>query len=1084
MAGVELAAAYVSIIPEVSKAVSAAYSQTAAAGKSIGKAIGEGVSSGATTELARLEAAAQAASGKVKSSSRDMEAAQRKAADAAGALRVATERLNEVRNNSAAKASQVAAAEESVAKAQRASEVATKNVATSTQAHSAALDRAKTSTANFSTAQGQANTTISKHSKIVGKMGDAYASVTSKMSGLVGQIGAGLLAGFGVAKIGQGISSAIKAATDLGETVNKANVIFGTNSAKIDQWASGAAKSMGLSKQAALEAASGFGDMFLQLGFAGDTAADMSKQVVQMSADLGSFNNLPTAEVTQMISAAFRGEYDSLQRLIPNISAARVEQQALAMTHKTSAKDLTASEKAAATLAIVQQDGARAAGDFARTSESAANQAKINAAVTEDLSAKLGGMLMPAYQALQTVGLKVLEFLTEHSSIMGPLAAGIAVGAVALGLITAATWAWNAALWANPITWIVVAIGALVAAVIYAWNNFETFRNVVTAVWNAIKTAVSAVVDWFVNTAWPFLQRVWTGISTGVSIMWNVISFVFNTIKAIATTLFNWFWDVFGPGIQRTWDAVSAGITWLKDRVIQPVMDGIRGIFDTAISAIGTIWNKLIDLAKAPVRFIINTVINDGFIGAYNRFNDWFSGDDIPRMPLPPGFRTGSWIPGSGQGDKIPIMAEPGEFMVRRRSAQSIEAGIPGLLGAMNRDGLAALRRLGVFGYRAGGMIAPVPGGHSGWGSYAGHTGIDYPVPLGTRVVAALDGVVNAVRHLATSYGNHVRISHAGGLESIYAHLSETIVQAGQQVSAGTAIGASGSSGNSTGPHLHFELRQGGQPFDPTGMLAGAEAPGNGSLLSNVLQPVINWAHDLINGLISNIPGQETIIGKMVTGGARKLSDMLFAWVDSKLNDITDSGYTGAGAGAVGAARWSGVASQALAMAGESQSLLSLLLHRIEVESGGDPNAVNNWDSNARAGHPSRGLMQTIPSTFAAYAGPLAGRGITDPLANIYAAIRYTRDRYGGNFGRAWGGVAGYEEGGIIEPPVFDSGGILAPGLNLVNNKTGAPEPLVPAASGAQRLYLILEDGTELRAYVDSRVSRPARMASAGRRTV
>ncbi len=68
----------------------------------------------------------------------------------------------------------------------------------------------------------------------------------------------------------------------------------------------------------------------------------------------------------------------------------------------------------------------------------------------------------------------------------------------------------------------------------------------------------------------------------------------------------------------------------------------------------------------------------------------------------------------------------------------------------------------------------------------------------------------------------------------------------------------------------------------------------------------------------------------------------------------------------------------------------------IMAESGGNPRAINNWDSNARAGTPSQGLMQTIPSTFRAYVDPsLADRPITDPIANITAGVNYMIDRYG-----------------------------------------------------------------------------------------
>ena len=76
----------------------------------------------------------------------------------------------------------------------------------------------------------------------------------------------------------------------------------------------------------------------------------------------------------------------------------------------------------------------------------------------------------------------------------------------------------------------------------------------------------------------------------------------------------------------------------------------------------------------------------------------------------------------------------------------------------------------------------------------------------------------------------------------------------------------------------------------------------------------------------------------------------------------------------------------------------------IMSESGGNPRAINTWDSNARRGTPSQGLMQTIPSTFRAYVHPqVAGRSISDPVANITAGVRYMIDRYGMDTVRAGG---------------------------------------------------------------------------------
>ncbi|MFJ2004821.1 phage tail tape measure protein [Streptomyces chartreusis] len=112
-----------------------------------------------------------------------------------------------------------------------------------------------------------------------------------------------------------------------------------------------------------------------------------------------------------------------------------------------------------------------------------------------------------------------------------------------------------------------------------------------------------------------------------------------------------------------------------------------------------------------------------------------------------------------------------------------------------------------------------------------------------------------------------------------------------------------------------------------------------------------------------------------------------------------------------GVNRWAPMVSQVLAMLGLPGTALGPVLKRIQMESGGNPNAINLWDSNAKAGHPSQGLMQTIPSTFNAYAGPFRGRGITDPLANIYAGINYARHRYGGNWINIMTRPGGYAKG-------------------------------------------------------------------------
>jgi len=103
---------------------------------------------------------------------------------------------------------------------------------------------------------------------------------------------------------------------------------------------------------------------------------------------------------------------------------------------------------------------------------------------------------------------------------------------------------------------------------------------------------------------------------------------------------------------------------------------------------------------------------------------------------------------------------------------------------------------------------------------YAGyahfHTGIDLVEPFGSQVFAADDGVVALVGSSSQGYGRYVVIAHSGGLDTLYGHLSTAVVKVGQVVVQGQTIGLEGSTGNSTGPHLHFELRIKQQPIDPT----------------------------------------------------------------------------------------------------------------------------------------------------------------------------------------------------------------------------------------------------------------------------
>jgi murein DD-endopeptidase MepM/ murein hydrolase activator NlpD len=95
------------------------------------------------------------------------------------------------------------------------------------------------------------------------------------------------------------------------------------------------------------------------------------------------------------------------------------------------------------------------------------------------------------------------------------------------------------------------------------------------------------------------------------------------------------------------------------------------------------------------------------------------------------------------------------------------------------------------------------------------HTGIDIACSAGTSILAADDGVVSRVQYIKTGYGHNVMIDHGGGVVTLYGHMTKILVEAGDTVKRGQEIGLEGSTGRSTGPHLHFEVRINGKIYNP-----------------------------------------------------------------------------------------------------------------------------------------------------------------------------------------------------------------------------------------------------------------------------
>lgn len=279
------------------------------------------------------------------------------------------------------------------------------------------------------------------------------------------------------------------------------------------------------------------------------------------------------------------------------------------------------------------------------------------------LQVSLGRELYPALTAVTKflsgsvvpVIRTVVTWIKEHKDAVG-LVVGVIGAAIAAFKVWSITMAiFNAIAAANPIGLVVIAIAALVAGIIYAWNNFEGFRNVVTTVWEAIRAAVSTVVDWFTENVWPTLRAVigfivgyyrflfsamkvvWTGI-------WNVIKgvvdwfaatvwprvktvigwiaayygFLWNAMKTVWTGIFNaiafvvnWFRDTAWPKVKAAIDLVSRGfgIMWTAVKTVwddvwgkvSGVVTLLEGAATRIKSAFSGIWDGIKHAAQAAL---------------------------------------------------------------------------------------------------------------------------------------------------------------------------------------------------------------------------------------------------------------------------------------------------------------------------------------------------------------------------------------------------------------------------------------------------------------------------------------------------
>lgn len=324
--------------------------------------------------------------------------------------------------------------------------------------------------------------------------------------------------------------AAIKMASDFEESLNKVNVAFGEASGKVKEFAKTTLDQFGIAEGTALDMAALFGDMSTSMGLSVDAAAEMSTALVGLAGDLSSFKNINIKEATTALNGVFTGETESLKRLGIVMTQVNLEQFAMEQGIRKTIKEMSQAEKVQLRYQYVMEKTANAHGDFANTSEGAANQMRKFQEQMKELGATFGAVILPAFTKLVKAANKVLlkfrnldEGTKKTIMIIGGIAAAIGpvlvvlgsmssgIGLVASGFATAlpiiikvvsAFKNLTIAMLANPVGAIAAAVVTLVAGFVEYLHRLEpavsrtkTFFNLLKSLGNPLKFAALQAED-------------------------------------------------------------------------------------------------------------------------------------------------------------------------------------------------------------------------------------------------------------------------------------------------------------------------------------------------------------------------------------------------------------------------------------------------------------------------------------------------------------------------------------------------------------------------------------------------------------
>lgn len=395
----------------------------------------------------------------------------------------------------------------------------------------------------------------------------------------------------GAEKVKEFVGDSVEAYSNLNESLNAVNKIFGTSQNVILNWGKTTANSYGLSQRAFNDLAVPLGAGLKNAGIPLKNTADLTIELTKRASDMASVFNTSVPEALDAIQSGLRGESDPLERYGVGLTAAKVQAEALAETGKKTAASLTPQQLAMARINLIMKQTSSTQGDFVQTSGQLANAQRIASAKTEELQAKIGQQLQPAVLAVTKAKLALTAAISdkllpamitlgtwvEKNSTLMELTAAI-VG----GMLVAAFTSWAIAAGAAAIATLVamaplLAIGAAIGLVAFAFikaadptSKFGgVVRDVMSIAAGAILVAADGILHMLKFIVMAFLDAGGL-ISEGMD-------------KALG-----WV-----PGLGPKLDKANAAF--------QDFKNGVSGTFDSAINKVDQ-WRDQVDKMPKEVK--------------------------------------------------------------------------------------------------------------------------------------------------------------------------------------------------------------------------------------------------------------------------------------------------------------------------------------------------------------------------------------------------------------------------------------------------------------------------------------------------